>query len=75
MRTKTLNILSYLFIGICKSDIGYFGTICIIHMHVCCQEIIRFLKCPLLSGLKIDFDGDTFVARQRNTNDIFQFHL
>ena len=35
----------------------------------------KVLKCAILSVLKIDFNGDTFVARQRSTHDIFHFSL
>ena len=31
----------FFFRGICKSDMDYLGTICIVHIHICCKKIFR----------------------------------
>ena len=42
METKIIIILSFFIRSICKSDMGYLGTIYIVLIHLCCKEIFRF---------------------------------
>ena len=54
---------------------GYLDTICVVHIQLCCKKIFRFENGQIFSVLKIVFHGDTFVARQHDTNGIFHFSL
>ena len=72
METKIINILSFFIHGICKSDMGYLDTIYVVHIQLCCKKrLFRFEKGQFLEFLKIGFHGDTFVARENNTNGMF----
>ena len=53
METKNINILRFFIGGICKSDMGYLGTIYIVHIHLCCKEIFRFENGQFLVFLKL----------------------
>ena len=34
---KIINILCFFIRGICKSDMGYLGTLYIVYIHLCCK--------------------------------------
>ena len=53
---------------------GYLGTIYSIHTLFAVKRYLD-LKMFNFSVQKIGFGDDTFVARQHNTNGIFQFSL
>ena len=81
METKIINILSSFIHGICKLDMDYLDNIYVIHIQLCCKKLLRFEKgqflefWKLVSMLKIGFHGDTFAAREHNTNGMFHFSL
>ena len=72
---KNYQQLSFFICGICKSDIGYLGTICISFIYT--LAVNRYLDSKMVNFrvLKIGFHGDTIVARQHNTDGIIHFSL
>ena len=72
METKIINILSFFIYGICKSDMGNLDTIYVVYIQLCCKKkLFRLKKRSIFRVLKICFHGDTFVAREHNTNSMF----
>ena len=69
-----LNILSFFIYGIYKSDMGYLDAIYVVLIQLCCKKVIQIWKRSIFRVLKIGFHGDTFVAREHNTNGMFHFH-
>ena len=60
---------------------GYLDNIYVVHIQLRFQKLFRFEKgqflefWKLVSMLKIGFHGDTFAAREQNTNGMFHFSL
>ena len=52
METKNINILSFFIRDSCKSEMGYLGTLYIVHIHLCCRKIFRFENGQFLVFLK-----------------------
>ena len=75
METKNTIFFSLFIHGICKSDMGYLDTKYVVHTQLCCKKDIQIWKWSIFSVLKIGFHGDTFVAREHNTNGMFHFSL
>ena len=72
---KIINIVIVFIRGICKSNMGYLGTIYISFIYTFAVNRYSDLKMVNFSVLKIGFHGDRFVARQHNTDGIFHFSL
>ena len=74
METQNYKHFEFFFIrGICKSDMGYLGTIYIVHIHFAVNRYLDF-KMVNFSVVKIGFQGDRFVARQHIQMAYFIFH-
>ena len=60
---------------------GYLDNIYVVHIQLCCKKVIQVYKrsifrgLKLVSMLKIGYRGDTFAAREHNTNGMFHFSL
>ena len=75
METKIINILNFFIHGICKSDMGYLDIYMLFIYSFAVKKVIQILKRSIFRVLKIGFQGDTFVAREHNTNGMFRFSL
>ena len=69
-----INILSFFIDVICKLDMGYLGTIYIVHIHLCCKKIFRFETGQFLVFLKLVSMVTRVLLGNTILNTCFIFH-
>ena len=52
---------------------GYLDTKYVVNIQLRYKKLFRFENCQSLVFSKFGFHGDTFVAREHNTNGMFPF--